>query len=118
MTKNTLLDEDEVAEGLVLTCVAHATTDEIALDFDDVWAHPCVRFKKLFKGFSVRGFENPHIWNSDLFTDGILYFQTDFWSLYFLKSEQSFVANGRAFKYFFPRTPKKNFYLKSAYFLP
>ena len=36
MTKNTLLDEDEVAEGLVLTCVAHATTDEIALDFDDI----------------------------------------------------------------------------------
>lgn len=36
MTKNNLLDEDEVAEGLILTCIAHAQTDEITLDFDDV----------------------------------------------------------------------------------
>ena len=36
MEKNTILDEDEVAEGLILTCQAHPTTPNIKIDFDDV----------------------------------------------------------------------------------
>lgn len=36
MEKNTILDEDEVAEGLILTCQAHPTTSTIKIDFDDV----------------------------------------------------------------------------------
>lgn len=35
MTKNTILDEDEVAEGLILTCQAHPVTNTIKVDFDD-----------------------------------------------------------------------------------
>ena len=36
MEKNTILDEEEVAEGLILTCQAHPTTSTIKIDFDDV----------------------------------------------------------------------------------
>jgi len=36
MEKNTILDEDEIKEGLILTCQAHPTTDTIKIDFDDV----------------------------------------------------------------------------------
>jgi ring-1,2-phenylacetyl-CoA epoxidase subunit PaaE len=36
MTKNTILTDEEVAEGLILTCQAHPTTSEITIDFDDV----------------------------------------------------------------------------------
>lgn len=36
MTGNNILDEDEVEEGLILSCIAHAESDEIELDFDDV----------------------------------------------------------------------------------
>lgn len=36
MDKNTILSEDEVAEGLILTCQAHPTTAEIVIDYDDV----------------------------------------------------------------------------------
>ncbi len=36
MDKNSILTEDEVAEGLILTCQAHPTTAEISIDFDDV----------------------------------------------------------------------------------
>ena len=36
MEKNTILDEDEVAEGLILTCQAHPTTSIIKIDYDDV----------------------------------------------------------------------------------
>jgi ring-1,2-phenylacetyl-CoA epoxidase subunit PaaE len=36
MRQNNILTESEVAEGLILTCQAHPTTDTIAVDFDDV----------------------------------------------------------------------------------
>ena len=36
MTKNTLLTDDEVQEGLILTCVAHPLTSKITVDWDDV----------------------------------------------------------------------------------
>lgn len=36
MKKNSILSEDEVAEGLILTCQAHPTSAEIVVDFDDV----------------------------------------------------------------------------------
>ncbi|MEE9350459.1 MAG: 2Fe-2S iron-sulfur cluster-binding protein [Flavobacteriaceae bacterium] len=36
MAKNTILSEDEVAEGLILTCQAHPTTAKITIDFDEV----------------------------------------------------------------------------------
>ncbi|NOQ92682.1 MAG: 2Fe-2S iron-sulfur cluster binding domain-containing protein [Flavobacteriaceae bacterium] len=36
MDKNTILDADEVEEGLILTCQAHPTTASIKIDFDDV----------------------------------------------------------------------------------
>lgn len=36
MTKNSILTDSEVAEGLILTCQAHPTTPKIAIDFDDV----------------------------------------------------------------------------------
>lgn len=35
MDKNTILDEDEVEEGLILTCQAHPVTSTIKVDFDD-----------------------------------------------------------------------------------
>ena len=36
MVKNQILTDGEVAEGLILTCQAHATTSKITLDYDDV----------------------------------------------------------------------------------
>jgi ring-1,2-phenylacetyl-CoA epoxidase subunit PaaE len=36
MEKNSILDEDEVEEGLILTCQAHPVTDLIKIDYDDV----------------------------------------------------------------------------------
>lgn len=36
MTKNQILTDDELEEGLVLTCQAHPTTANIIVDFDDV----------------------------------------------------------------------------------
>jgi len=36
MTKNSILSEEEVEEGFVLTCQAHPTTPKIHVDFDDV----------------------------------------------------------------------------------
>lgn len=36
MEKNSILDEDELAEGLILTCQAHPTTQNLKIDYDDV----------------------------------------------------------------------------------
>ena len=36
MDKNAILSEEEIAEGLILTCQAHPKTDKITIDFDDV----------------------------------------------------------------------------------
>jgi len=36
MTKNSILTDSEVADGLILTCQAHPTTSKITIDFDDV----------------------------------------------------------------------------------
>ena len=36
MVKNVVLSDDDIAEGLVLTCQAHPTSSTIAIDFDDV----------------------------------------------------------------------------------
>lgn len=36
MKKNSILTDSEIAEGLVLTCQAHATSSEIYVDFDDI----------------------------------------------------------------------------------
>ncbi len=36
MEKNSILNEDEVDEGLILTCQAHPVTDEIEIDYDNV----------------------------------------------------------------------------------
>ncbi|WP_442787133.1 2Fe-2S iron-sulfur cluster-binding protein [Flavobacterium suncheonense] len=36
MKKNSILTDKEIAEGLILTCQAHPTSVEIAVDFDDV----------------------------------------------------------------------------------
>lgn len=36
MVKNAILTDGEIAKGLVLTCQAHPTSDEIYVDFDDV----------------------------------------------------------------------------------
>lgn len=36
MSKNNILSEDEIAEGLILTCQAHPTTATITVDYDDV----------------------------------------------------------------------------------
>ncbi len=35
MESNMALDEDEVAEGLILLCQSHPTSDEIVIDFED-----------------------------------------------------------------------------------
>lgn len=36
MTKNQILTDEELGEGLILTCQAHPTTAKIVVDFDDV----------------------------------------------------------------------------------
>ncbi|WP_408025629.1 2Fe-2S iron-sulfur cluster-binding protein [Tenacibaculum sediminilitoris] len=36
MTKNSILTDGELEEGLVLTCQAHPTTQKVVVDFDDV----------------------------------------------------------------------------------
>ncbi len=36
MDKNTILSKEEVAEGLILTCQAHPTTNELVVDYDVV----------------------------------------------------------------------------------
>ncbi len=36
MVKNTILTDDEVDEGFILTCQAHPTSSKITIDFDDV----------------------------------------------------------------------------------
>lgn len=36
MVKNAILTDGDIAEGLVLTCQAHPTSDEIEIDYDDV----------------------------------------------------------------------------------
>ena len=36
MTKNSILTDDEVDDGFILTCQAYPTTSKISIDFDDV----------------------------------------------------------------------------------
>jgi ring-1,2-phenylacetyl-CoA epoxidase subunit PaaE len=36
MTKNSILTDGEIAEGLILTCQAHPTSESIYVDYDDV----------------------------------------------------------------------------------
>ena len=36
MERNTILDQDEIDEGLILTCQAHPTSSQIKIDYDDV----------------------------------------------------------------------------------
>ena len=36
MSKNSILSDDEVEEGFVLTCQAYPATSKLVLDFDDV----------------------------------------------------------------------------------
>lgn len=36
MKKNAILTDGEIAQGLILTCQAHPTSDEISVDYDDV----------------------------------------------------------------------------------
>lgn len=36
MDKNSILTDDEVEDGLILTCQAHPTTDSITIDYDEV----------------------------------------------------------------------------------
>lgn len=36
MAKNQILMDDEIAEGLILTCQAHPTTSKLKIDYDDV----------------------------------------------------------------------------------
>ncbi|HAH54923.1 MAG TPA: flavodoxin reductase, partial [Flavobacterium sp.] len=36
MKKNSILTDNEIEEGLILTCQAHPTSTEIIVDFDDV----------------------------------------------------------------------------------
>ena len=36
MVQNQILTESEIAEGLILTCQAHPTSDTLTIDYDDV----------------------------------------------------------------------------------
>jgi ring-1,2-phenylacetyl-CoA epoxidase subunit PaaE len=36
MTKNSVLTDKEIADGLILTCQAHPTSETIYVDYDDV----------------------------------------------------------------------------------
>ena len=36
MKKNSILTDGEIADGLILTCQAHPTSEEIFVDYDDV----------------------------------------------------------------------------------
>jgi ring-1,2-phenylacetyl-CoA epoxidase subunit PaaE len=36
MSKNAILTDGEIAEGLILTCQAHPTSPELYIDYDDV----------------------------------------------------------------------------------
>ena len=36
MSKNSILTDDELEEGFILTCQAHPTTSKVVIDFDDV----------------------------------------------------------------------------------
>jgi ring-1,2-phenylacetyl-CoA epoxidase subunit PaaE len=36
MSKNSILTDSEIANGLILTCQAHPTSTEIYVDYDDV----------------------------------------------------------------------------------
>lgn len=36
MERNTILDQEEIDEGLILTCQAHPTSSQIKIDYDDV----------------------------------------------------------------------------------
>jgi len=36
MDKNSILSDEEVSDGFVLTCQAHPTTSKIIIDYDDV----------------------------------------------------------------------------------
>ena len=36
MSANSILTDDEIKEGMILTCQAHPTTAKISIDFDDV----------------------------------------------------------------------------------
>jgi ring-1,2-phenylacetyl-CoA epoxidase subunit PaaE len=36
MIKNSILTDQEVNEGFILTCQAHPTTSKISIDYDDV----------------------------------------------------------------------------------
>lgn len=36
MSKNSILSDDELEEGFILTCCAHPTTPKVVIDFDDV----------------------------------------------------------------------------------
>lgn len=36
MDKNSILSDEEIKEGIILTCQAHPTTEKITIDFDDV----------------------------------------------------------------------------------
>jgi ring-1,2-phenylacetyl-CoA epoxidase subunit PaaE len=36
MMQNQILTENEIAEGLILTCQAHPTTETLGIDYDDV----------------------------------------------------------------------------------
>jgi len=36
MDKNTILSEEELANGLILTCQAHPTTEKVTIDYDDL----------------------------------------------------------------------------------